>query len=266
MSDTEILQGLPGVTWLRRGPTGARTIYAASDFLYFQKYAPLLIQSLRSHHLQDVGLTLHVMDMTDAEGADVLRMAENTGGLDITVTTEWTGLRQSVASETARVYYHAVRFIRLWEYLEQAPAGPLLFVDMDTLFPQSPAPLFELVNHADLAVPFLPARLETRNRILACVNVFANTTASRSYLRRVAAYLAATWQQGYACWGMDQVALYAALMVTRQHRVALSVAPIEPYMYGNNFEAGRVLWAGKLDEAARNDARIMATVNSWACA
>ncbi len=187
---------LPVSTVNHTGVVGPRAIFVAGDGVYFNQFAPALLESLAQ---EDVSIAIHLMDCP-ADTIDALAP-------EYYVSSERTGL----TGERAREHYHAVRFVRLLQFMHQNPQTAVWFIDMDSTVTGPPARLFDLLAGTDLAVHFHAARLEIRNKISAHMLGIAPTDVARRFVHRVAAYIHVMYQSRRLSWGTDQVALYAVL-------------------------------------------------------
>jgi hypothetical protein len=208
----KMLAALPPVETIRASAGRSKIIMTSADFFFFERFGWQFVESYCRHQDPGAGLHLHIIDMTPEERAAVTRRLDTYVGLTWSMTTEWTGLRGG-NPEKARGYYHAVRFARFWRLLVETDAI-VWMLDIDTIFGKSASPLFHIVAGHDLALWCMPARCEVRNKICAASTGAANTEAARTYLRRVAGYIGAYWQQDKLRWGIDQVAMYAVLIMS----------------------------------------------------
>ncbi len=210
---------LPPVLVTREIPPGAeRAVLTCADYFYFQEFGWDLVESFAAHNGPDVCLALHVFDMTPEERSAVVRRLAGYPALAWSLSGEWTGLRGGETAK-ARGYYHAVRFIRYWQLLLGSSAA-IWMVDADTIFKADVGFMFEVLAGRDVALYLMPGRFEVRNKVVASCIGAANTPAARDYLRGAAGYIAHYYGEGRLSWGIDQVALFAALaMFSRPLRV-----------------------------------------------
>ena len=239
-----------------------RFIFAAGDYRYFQKFGWPLISSFRAQQPGDIGLALHVMDMTADEGVELAGKLE-TSLHDWSLTTEWTGLRTPESNQAAREYYHAIRFARFFELLEIHPQAAAWLVDMDDLFNGSPVALFDLLGDADVSAVVTPARLETRNKIAAHMIGIGATALGRAFIARTAGYVAACRAAGRLPWGIDQVALYAVLAVLMGTSSQPAFVAVPPQIYDGSHGQYRILWSGKGSARSPDYPRVEALVSRW---
>lgn len=237
------LSKLPELKTVRAVPKDqARVVLTAADYLYFQKFGWMLVDSFAKTAGTDTLLSLHIMDMTPEETDAVSRRLEGYAGLHWALSTEWTGLRGG-PQKIAVGYYHAVRFIRYWQFLVQNPAAATWLIDTDTIFNGGPSRLFDTLAGHDLALFLAPGRFEVRNKVVACCTGASNTDAAREFIRDVAGYVAAYWEKGKLPWGIDQVAMYAVLAMPQGN--APRVASLPPDIINGSRTPDALLWPAK---------------------
>ncbi len=236
---------LPPVRDIRelRGPS--RVVFVSADAKYFQRYGKRFLESFRATTSPDVGLMLHIMDMTDDDTAAVLALVKEDGSHRIGVSTEWSGLRSVETSQDARNYYHAVRLLRLWQLMCANPQAAIWMVDMDTVFNGDAGALFGLLKDADLAPYLLPGRLEARNKVSAHMLGVAPTAAARDAIQRAGGYVAAFRNMDRLQWGIDQIALYAVLIDLDARGRLPKLAPVPEALCDGSYGADKVIWSVK---------------------
>jgi hypothetical protein len=234
---------LPPTLVTRAPPAEARRIvFTAGDFGFFEAFGWQLVDTFARHDRSGVCLSLHVFDMLPQEKAELIRRLEAYPNLVWCLSGEWTGLRGGDRA-AARGYYHAMRFIRLWQLLTET-AADVWMVDMDTIFNADPARLFAVLPGYDLALFLSPARFEPRNKVNASASGLSNTPAARNYLRNVSGYLGYYHQAGQLLWGIDQIALFTVL-VMRGAAAPMRVTGVPEWVTGGARRADQVLWAAK---------------------
>jgi len=248
-----IAEILPPTISVGMAPTDmARAIFVGCDYAYAEKYGWPLLVSFAQNHASDVMLALHLCDATEAEATAWLRRAERIPNLRLSVSREWTGLRDSNAgqstSQQARGYYHVARFVRFFEFLERHPGTAAWILDADILINRPIVALFDLLNGHDASVWFMPGRVEIGNQIAAGMVGIAPTPAGRTYLRRVAGYIAACLREKRLPWGTDQVALYAVYAEMAARGAKPEVAAVPSFIYNGTFGDDVTLWPGRCDK------------------
>ena len=210
MTDAQMIAGLPPVVDLIGARFAAEPIaLLACDYPYFAAFARPMLRSLAA-----VGagaqVHVHIMDADAAQQAEAAAFCRSLGGVTVALTIENPGVAAK-GGAAARCYYHAIRFIRLYELLRRAPHSVWL-MDVDALFQRDPRVLYAELGVSDLAMRIRPGRLEPWNQFNACIVGAAPTAASLCYFRLVAASIADLHQRDLLRWGVDQLAMYAAFM------------------------------------------------------
>lgn len=141
---------------------------------------------------------------------------------------EWWVLRPGCS----KVWYHAVRFIRLYQILRVSD-GPLWMMDVDALFNRSPKELFASIGDKDCAFRIRPGRLEPWNQFSA--GIVGATKNALPYFKAIAQYLTHTKDRWF--WGIDQFAMYAAY----QH-VQPSISFLDDKVFNLNCDPDGVVW------------------------
>ncbi len=206
----------PAVETIMSGAPSDQPIFVAADHVYFQKYGPTLLNSVHENRA-GVSVALHIMDVEDAQKEALRAVLAPYASILHSVTTEWTGLRDEAAR--ARGYYHAVRYIRFYEFLARHRT-PTWLLDIDMVVRREAAKAFTILNGCDAALQLLAGRREARNQIMASSVGIAPTPGGLDYLGRAAAYIATFARAKKFPWGIDQVALYACLKRTPTLKIA----------------------------------------------
>lgn len=236
------LSNLPPLLMTREiAPDTARLVFTAGDYLYFQKFGWGFVESLAQHR-HGTHLHLHIYDITQDEIAATCARLKNIPDLRWSLSSEWTGLRGGDPA-AARGYYHAIRFIRLWQLLAEHNQ-PAWMIDMDTIFHANTAALFELLSGHDLALYIFPGRFETRNKVMATCLGAAPTPGARDYLRNVAGYIGHYHKQNRLLWGIDQVALCTTLAM-HPANASFRIACIPETICDGTRSMAQVLWPAK---------------------
>lgn len=132
--------------------------------------------------------------------------------------------------ELGPIWQHAIRFIRLWEWM-QVNDAPVWLLDVDALANRSPAELFPLLDGYDTAFRARPGRIEPWNQYNACVVGFNNTPSGKAYLARIAAFIQRAIDANNLRWGIDQVAMLCCLPRDGSTRVRLLDDRVVDYGY-----------------------------------
>ena len=131
-------------------------------------------------------------------------------------------------------YYHAVRFIRLYEFQRRFDR-PVWLMDVDGLFNNHPQPLFDMLQGVDVAFRARPARLEPWNQLNACVVGFNNNPGGTGYLRGIAQYIQ-QFLPGLA-WGIDQTAMFCVF-----EHLKPKVATLDELHVDYDYRPNGVVW------------------------
>jgi hypothetical protein len=109
----------------------------------------------------------------------------------------------------AKLYYHAMRFVRLFQFLS---AGPCCYwmMDVDALIRRDPNAAFDKLQDADLALAAQPHTLEPWHKFVAGLVGARPSPAGLRYMKLVAGAVTALYRRGNLRWGIDQFLLFAA--------------------------------------------------------
>lgn len=211
----------PVLTLMERSQDCGRVVWIACDRRYFERYADKLLGSFIVRH-GGAKLALHIMDMGDAGAAIVNRLKPYAPYLH-QVTTE----ESARTGDAARAYYHAVRYIRFYEFLK-AGADTVWLWDIDTIVGGDITPLFKAMAGNDVGFWILPGRRQPRSMIAAGYVGARVSPRVLDYFGRIAAYIAHFAERDKLAWGIDQVALYACLVWTNK----LRIVPVPDQVFG----------------------------------
>ena len=186
--------------------------FISCDLLYLRKYGLNLLRSL-AHHAPGCAAHVHVLGPDAADLSDI--------NLALTVTTEdpapifATGL-------DPKIYYHAARLVRFAQAL-RASGQPLVASDADALVTADPRALLTLPG--DVAIRVRPGRIEPWHHFSACL--LRGTPQSIPYFDAVTEIILRLLSKPF--WGLDQYALFAAYLNTKQALTLLGpdVASVE---------------------------------------
>ncbi len=183
------------------------TIFIGSDHRYFERFTWPFIRQLEERALP-VDLHIHILDGTEADWAAVRHRLEGLKTVGATLTAEASGAAAR-GLRYARNYYHAVRYIRLYETLART-RRPMWIFDADVSLQSDPRPLLASLSNVDLALRTSPCSFTPTLKITAtCVGI-SPTAYGLSFARRVAAYIAHWKSKNTWGWGVDQVALFSS--------------------------------------------------------
>jgi hypothetical protein len=185
---------LPAVTgsW----PT-APSLFVSCDAEFFRQFTVRLLKSI-ARHAPGTPVHVHLMSPRFPEHPD----------FDVRITKSTEDPSSFLAANRLRPpeYYHAARFVRFSEALEQAPA--LLMMDADCLATGDPRTLLENENGG---ARVRPGRIEPWSQFSGCL--VRGTVKSRPYFRRAADIIRSMITKPF--WGLDQFALFAAYLQER---------------------------------------------------
>ncbi len=198
-----------------------RVVWVACDRRYFRLYGEKLLGSFAAQRGR-AKLALHIMDAGDQEAAIASRLRPYAAHI-YRVTMEETAR----TGEAARAYYHAVRYIRFYEFLKDY-AGTAWLWDIDTVVGSDIMPLFDAMAGSDVGFWILPGRRQPRSMIAAGYVGARVSPLVLDYFGRIAAYIAHFARHDRLAWGIDQVALYACLAWTNK----LRIVPLPDRVFG----------------------------------
>lgn len=225
-SDDDLTRSLPPlINEIQLPGSKAGIVYLSCNFAYFHAFALPMVTSLRDKS-PATPVHLHIMDATPQQVAFVVGFMQKLAPLPFGLSIERPGLTGAPVME-ARCYYHAVRFIRLYQHLKSYDS-PLWLMDVDAIVNRDLGSLMSRLSGDDVAVRVRPGRLEPWNQFNACM-VGANTTpASLEYFRLIGAYVAHFHQRGGLRWGIDQQAMYGVYADMHDHGQSPSLKMLGP--------------------------------------
>ncbi|MGE3474307.1 MAG: hypothetical protein AB7H70_00725 [Rhodospirillaceae bacterium] len=207
---------------MERSESCERVVWVACDRRYFELYGDKLLGSFIVQRGQ-AKLALHIMDPGEDIAAITSRLRPYASHIH-QVTAEESGQ----AGAAARAYYHAVRYVRFYEFLK-THAGTAWLWDVDTIVGKDITPLFSAMKDNDVGFWILPGRRQPRSMIAAGYLGARVSPKVLDYFGRVAAYIAYFAQANRLAWGIDQVALYACLAWTANK---LRIVPLPEQVFG----------------------------------
>lgn len=211
-TNDEILARLPPMYALvPQTFAGGDIMYLSCSIDYFVYFARAMLLSI-ADAAPGAQVHVHVMDGQDSDWAAVREFCAPLA-LNIAISVERPGVAGSGFAQ-ARLYYHAVRLIRVWQHTH-IYGGTLWMMDVDALLNRSPADMFKSMGAHDIALRAAPARWELSSEFYAGVVGVRPTAAAQTYIRLVASYLASAWRETRLHWGIDQIALFNAFQYLR---------------------------------------------------
>lgn len=180
-------------------------IYLSCNYEYYIDFARPMLMSINDV-APKAQVHLHIMDVSETDLESVKVFCANLTAITIAVSAERPGMAAK-GLMPARCYYHAIRFIRLYQHMLRYHQ-PLWLMDVDALLHRDPKPLFASATKADAAFRVRPGRWEPWNQFNASVVGICPTPGGISYLRLIAAYIAEFHAKDGLQWGIDQLAMY----------------------------------------------------------
>lgn len=206
-SDADIFAGLAPVQQvLMLRPQAPVTLFLASDYGYFTRFSLQFVKSLEAAGVR-ADVQIHLLDGKPAQWSDAAAALSFAKTVRVGLSAEASGVMEQGLAQ-ARLYYHAVRFIRLYEEVKRTGRATWL-LDADVYYGRDPASVFEQFKGFDVALCGVPSSFEPTLKIAGgCVGI-APTAPGLEYARRVAAYIAYWKANDRWTWGVDQLGLYS---------------------------------------------------------
>ena len=238
-SDADLIRGLPPVlTPLppRADPRG--TLYLSCNAMYFHAFALPMIISLHERS-PETSLHMHIMDIDAAGTEQAAAVLKKLGGDKFSLSVERPGLDGNTIP--GRCYYHAIRFIRLYDLLRELKS-PLWLMDVDAVVNRDLGEMFDMMKGSDASMRIRPGRLEPWNQFNACVVGANPTPTSLAYFRSIAAYTAYFYHRDRLRWGIDQLAMYGVFEDMRDRGQAPALALLGEREVDYNYRDGGFIW------------------------
>jgi tetratricopeptide (TPR) repeat protein len=208
VSDADIARGLAPVERLLTPAFQADVgVFIASDPVYFERFTLPFLRQVEAAGLP-LDIQAHILDGNREIWTGALQALESLKFARVTLTAEASGAALE-GMTYARLYYHAVRYIRAFEELKRT-GRPMWVLDADVRLQRDPRALFSAAANYDLAVSTRPAEFSPSLKMSAtCVGI-APSPRGVAFARRVAAYIAHWKKRGTWGWGVDQAALFSS--------------------------------------------------------
>lgn len=206
--DTEAFADLAPVQHLVQPPfqTG-ETLFLAADPHYFRRFiVPFLADMEKAGAAADI--QVHLLDGTEPVWSEAAQELAKFRALRVGLSAEASGAAAQ-GPVYARIYYHSVRFIRLYQEMVRTQR-PIWMLDADVNFVRDPRPLLASIAGHDIALRTNPYCFEPNWKIMGGCLAMAPTPGGLAYARRVAALIAQWKGTGKWTWGVDQLALILA--------------------------------------------------------
>ncbi len=208
MTDADIVGGLPPIQRLSAPAFQSEvTVFIGCDPVYFMRFALPFIRQLETAKLP-LDLHVHLLDGTPESWTEARQALEHLNSLRVTLTAEASNAAAQGPAH-ARLYYHAVRYIRMFEELART-RRPMWVMDADVTLLRDPRAFLASLNGHDVAVSTRPHEFSPGLKITATCVGLAPTEQGLAFARRVAAYIAHWKERGTWGWGVDQAALFSS--------------------------------------------------------
>jgi predicted O-linked N-acetylglucosamine transferase (SPINDLY family) len=269
MDDTIMTRALPPlIEVVPRTFQDEPIIYLSCNYAYFNDFGRPLLLSIddvaASSPPTGAAVHLHVMDATVAEMDRVVSFCAGLKGARVAVSAERPGV-DVLGLMPARCYYHAVRFVRLYQHLNHYKQ-PLWMMDVDALIHRDPRPMFAALAREDVAFRARPARWEPWNQFNASVMAVRPTPAGKGYLRLIAAFIAAAHARDDLHWGIDQLAMYQVHAYLKDQDRAPAVRLLDDRAVDYEYNEDGFVWCnsgtGKFSQLQQLAANAEASVDS----
>lgn len=205
----------------------SRRIFLGCDHRFYLKHGAALVRSLRDEGSWGPAIHLHVYDPPVGFSAPA----------DVYCSTEYP----RVGGDTAKLYYAAIRLVRLWQLME-SDGIPTIMLDADLFVGKPLHDLFDRLEKVDVALCRMPGRLHFHTQFNASVVGF--NASSLSYLRRVAGYVAKCFEMNVVPWCLDQISLNCILREMQGRGVGPKTVAVGPGVYDGTYNAA--LWPQKV--------------------
>ncbi len=226
MTGADILRPFPEIYGTSRAHDAEQVVWLGCDGHYLEAFAAPMSRSLRDV-MPNAAVHVHAMDITNEQFQIAMKL-----GIGLTVEKSPT---------PGPAYYHAVRFVRYWQYLMTAE-NPVWLMDVDALFNREPSQMFSKLNNTDVALRVRAGRFEPWNQFNACIVGAHPNAASLRYFRLIAAYISHYYQRGNLQWGIDQLAMYGVHEWLREHGEEPSLAFLDDRDIDYDYREDGIVW------------------------
>lgn len=238
--DREITTQFPAIATieqptLKMGPI----IYLACNYEYYVNFTRTFLLSIDAI-AQGSQIHLHVIDPVDTQIESVKSFCAGLKNISVAITTEQSGIDRRNAF-ALRCYYHAVRFIRLYQHLK-IYRKPLWLMDVDALLNRAPSAMFTAAQDCDVAFRARPGRWEPWNQFNASVVGFSPTARGLEFCRLIATYIAHFYERNQLRWGIDQLAMYSVYEYLKRLGSAPLVKLLNDREVDNHFNDDGFVW------------------------
>jgi hypothetical protein len=185
---------------------GGPILFVGSDIGYFHRFTIPFLRSLDAMAIP-LDVQVHLLDGHPAAWTEAVEALNGFSSVGIGLSAEESGMETRPTAQ-ARVYYHSVRFIRLYQEVKRA-GRPMWIVDADVRILRDPRSVMDGLAGFDLALGSNPCAFEPNLKFMACCVGIAPTPRGLAYARRVAAYILHMKNTMAWDWSVDQTALFA---------------------------------------------------------
>lgn len=249
MTPADIVRGLPEIVAVTpalqpRGPV----FFLSCDFNYLRDYGEPFLRSIDDvAHGADVHV--HVMNAGPDQLASFRTWTERLSNVSLAISAETVVLAKP---EDGRLYYHAVRFIRFYRYLEEY-GQPICMMDVDTLMHRDLREALEDLGRYDVAFPVQPWCLDPALRYVALVVAMTAAPRALAYAKLVAAFIADAYRKNRLSWGIDQLALHNCFIHMARMQTAPALHPASAKIVDEEATEAGFLWVapGKIKRILR---------------
>jgi hypothetical protein len=224
MEMNNILEGLPPVEIIRQDRfTGAHALFLSCDYGYFELYGKALVRSIAANY-ERAQVRIHLMDAGPQQTEGISAFLR-----DLPLAIVFSGEKTAYLGHfdwNAKLYYHAVRFIRLFQAIS-ADARTYWLFDVDALVRRDLSETLGQIADCDVALQARAHILMPWHKFTAGLVGIAPSPVGLRYLKLVAATIAALKQQDRLRWGIDQFVLYAAFVYLAGHGTGPKLRPLD---------------------------------------
>ncbi len=143
-------------------------VFLPSDVTYFKDFSIPLAQSIWEF-APKAAIHFHVVTNAPDQGGVLDAFLDPLKNKNIRVTIEILSSLASTPTPTgARCYYHAIRLIRLYQFLRDAHHA-MWMLDVDALANRDLTTIFPKLEDVDLGLRTRPGRLEPWHQFSACL-------------------------------------------------------------------------------------------------
>lgn len=236
----DLLKGLPPVENVIYAEFSEEPVaYLSCNYIYFENFAAPMLRSL-ADVASNAQAHVHIMDATPQQLDLASSFCRSLDGLTIALSVEQPGADKN-GMAAARSYYHAIRFIRYYQHLEQY-RRTLWLMDVDALFNRDPKAMYDVLGGMDAAMRIRAGRLEPWNQFNACIVAATASSASLEYFRLIAAYIAHFYQRDGLRWGIDQLAMYGVFEYMRDEGYAPDLAFLDDKAIDYEYLDDGIVW------------------------